>query len=249
MLNAIVLGIEAIPSLKAYMPELLIFIDHCCTIIFIMEISLKIFAFRQAYFRSPWNIFEALIIFIAIFPAYHSYNIVRSFRIIRVMLIFRFIPQLRMIIETLLRSMSSILGVLGLLFIVFHIFAVIGVHLFSKDFPKLFDTLGSSYTTLFQIMTLEGWAENITWPIWDQYPYAWIYFIVFIFLSTLIFLNLILGIVVAVMQEHRKEIRLEKKSNLEKQAHIEVVAKLRELQKDLDNLKINLHQLTTSSNL
>ncbi len=73
--------------------------------------------------------------------------------------------------------------------------------LFGDKFPEWFGTLGESFYTLFQIMTLESWSMGIVRPIMEVYPLAWIFFIPFIFMATFIIVNLIIAIVVDAMNE------------------------------------------------
>ncbi len=41
----------------------------------------------------------------------------------------------------------------------FYVFAVMATKLFGEDFPQWFGSLWGSMFSLFQIMTLEGWAD------------------------------------------------------------------------------------------
>ena len=54
--------------------------------------------------------------------------------------------------------------------------------------------------TLFTVMTLEGWVDGVTKPIMEHHPYAWIYFFIFIVVTTFMVLNLFIGVVVNAMQ-------------------------------------------------
>lgn len=75
------------------------------------------------------------------------------------------------------------------------------VNLFGGAFPQFFGTLGISFYTLFQIMTLDSWSSNIALPIIKVYPYAWIVFISFILIISYVVLNLIVGVVVEAIAE------------------------------------------------
>ena len=78
--------------------------------------------------------------------------------------------------------MATIAGLLGLFF---YIFAIMATHLYGETFPQWFGTLGESFYTLFQVMTLESWSMGIARPIMEVHPYAWIFFIPFIFVVNL----------------------------------------------------------------
>jgi voltage-gated sodium channel len=108
-----------------------------------------------------------------------------------------------------LPGMSSILFLIGL---IYYVFAVIGTKLFGVTNPELFGTLGKSLFTLFTVMTLEGWVDDVVKPILVKHPYAWIFFISFIVVTTFTVLNLIIGIIVnAISEEHAAADKVEHK--------------------------------------
>jgi len=78
--------------------------------------------------------------------------------------------------------------------------------LFGASFPEWFGTLGRSGYTLFQIMTLESWSMDIVRPVMDVYPYAWVFFLPFILVTTFAVVNLLVGLIVNSMQDaHHQE--------------------------------------------
>jgi voltage-gated sodium channel len=90
--------------------------------------------------------------------------------------------------------------------IIFYVAAVIATVLFGADFPQWFGTLGESAFTLFQIMTLEGWAMDIVRPVMEVFPLAWVFFLLFILASTFTLLNLFIAVIVnAIQREHSAE--------------------------------------------
>jgi voltage-gated sodium channel len=96
-----------------------------------------------------------------------------------------------------LGSVSAIIG------IIFYVAAVIATKLFGAAFPQWFGTLGDSAFTLFQVMTLEGWAMDIVRPVMEIFPLAWVFFLLFILSSTFTLLNLFIAVIVnAIQQEH-----------------------------------------------
>jgi voltage-gated sodium channel len=100
------------------------------------------------------------------------------------------------VVGALLSAIPGMSAVIGLVFILFYVCAVITTKLFSQSFPELFGDLGLSLFTLFQIMTLEGWSGDIARPIMKVYPYAWIFFVVFILTATFTVLNLFIAVIV-----------------------------------------------------
>jgi voltage-gated sodium channel len=96
------------------------------------------------------------------------------------------------------------------------VFAVMATNLYGADFPNLFGTLGASLFTLFTVMTLEGWVDGVVKPIMEKHPYAWMFFITFIVVTTFMVLNLFIGVVVNAMQrEHEKAEAAEREAERE----------------------------------
>jgi voltage-gated sodium channel len=100
------------------------------------------------------------------------------------------------VVSALLGSLPGLGSVFGLVLIVFYVSGVIATNMFSAEFPERFGTLGMSFYTLFQVMTLEGWSEEIARPIMAIYPSAWVFFLIFIFISTFIVVNLFVAVIV-----------------------------------------------------
>ena len=201
VLNSILIGAETSPYVMNSIGSYIDVLDLVILILFSLEIILKIFVYKTDFFKSSWNLFDFLIVAISLFPAAGSFSVFRALRIVRTLRLLKSIPKLRLIIESLLKSIPSIGWITVLLSIVYYTFAVIGVNLFGEAYPKYFGDLGSSFFTLFQIMTLERWSSAIARPIMDGVPFAGIYFISFILIATYTTLNIFIAIVVNTMNE------------------------------------------------
>lgn len=200
-INAITLGLETSEWMRQHFGLYLIIIDHIALYIFTCEIILKFIAHPSHYFRDPWNIFDFLIVGIAYLPATGAFSVLRSLRILRILLFISFMPRLRIIVRSLLLALPSIGWISLLMGIVFYIFAVIATTIFGSKFPAWFGTLGESFYTLFQIMTLESWSMGIARPIIEEFPYAWLFFIPFVLLSAFVILNVFIAIIINGMQD------------------------------------------------
>ena len=228
VLNSILIGAETSPYVMNSIGSYIDVLDLVILILFSLEIILKIFVYKTDFFKSSWNLFDFLIVAISLFPAAGSFSVFRALRIVRTLRLLKSIPKLRLIIESLLKSIPSIGWITVLLSIVYYTFAVIGVNLFGEAYPKYFGDLGSSFFTLFQIMTLESWSSAIARPIMDGVPFAGIYFISFILIATYTTLNIFIAIVVNTMnevslkdlqeeEEHIKDFVKEENEKLKKQ--------------------------------
>jgi voltage-gated sodium channel len=116
--------------------------------------------------------------------------------VLRVLRLISKIPSIRKVVGALLGALPGMASVFGLVMILFYVNAVIATKLFGQDFPDLFGNLGMSFFTLFQVMTLEAWAGGVARPIMEVYPYAWIFFILFILTATFTVLNLFVAVIV-----------------------------------------------------
>ena len=102
---------------------------------------------------------------------------------------------MRIIISAILRSLPGVSWAGMLLLLVYYVYGIIGTNLFGEAFPDWFGDLGKSVYSLFQIMTLESWSMGIARPVIAQFPYAWVFFVTYILLSSFIVMNIVVGIV------------------------------------------------------
>jgi len=238
--NAAMLGLETSAAVMARAGTFLKSAEHVVLAIFVAEIALKIFAADVRFFRSAWNVFDLLIVAIALIPASGPFAILRALRILRVLRLIARVPRLRRLIEALLRAVPSIGWIVFLLMLVFYIFGVMGTQLFGEAFPRFFGTLARTMYTLFQIMTLESWSMGIARPVIEQFPLAWVYFVLFILITAFTVLNLFIGIIVNTMQEGVHADDVKQRERIEARAHAErreMLATIRDIRDRLDRLE------------
>ena len=219
--NAVTLGLETSVTVRAYAGDLLGWVERAVLTIFVVEILIKLYAYRLQFFRSGWNTFDFVIVGISLVPDAGPLAILRALRILRLLRLLTKMQRLRRIVESLLRAIPSIGWIAVLLLMVFYIFAVMGTKMFGESFPDDFGHLGLSMYSLFQIMTLESWSEEISRPIMERYPLAWLYFVTFILVTAFTVLNLFIGIIVSAMQEQHYEEEEVRRQESEAKAHAE----------------------------
>ena len=156
--NAIILGMETSSTLMAAAGPLILMLDRACLAIFVVEILLKFMARGFGYFRSGWNIYDFLIVGVALVPGSSGLSVLRALRILRVLRVISVAPSLRRVVEGFVTALPGMGSVFLLMAIIFYIGAVMSTKLFSTSFPDWFGDLGLSAYTLFQIMTLESWS-------------------------------------------------------------------------------------------
>jgi len=137
---------------------------------------------------------------------------VRVFRVLRMV---SFIPELRILLTSLIKALPQLGYVMLLMFIIFYIYAAVGSTLFYNINPDLWGDIAISLLTLFRVMTFEDWTD-VMYETMEHYPLSWIFYISFIFFTAFAFLNMVIGIVVNVMeQEHAKVRQEEQEANHE----------------------------------
>jgi voltage-gated sodium channel len=230
LVNAVTLGLETFPEVMARAGGLILAIDRICLGIFVVELTLRLYAQGLRFFRSGWNIFDFVIVGISLLPATGGFSVLRALRILRVLRVVSVVPSLRRVVDGLGRALPGMGSVFLLIMIIYYIAAVMATKLFGASFPQWFGGLDATAFTLFQIMTLEGWSGEIVRPVMEVYPYAWAFFVPFILITTFAVLNLIVGLIVNSMQEAASEDEAEKAQAFE----TKVLERLAEIERKLD---------------
>ncbi|GAB1378056.1 ion transporter [Pararhodobacter sp.] len=205
LLNAVVLGMETSDSIMASFGPLIVAIDTACLAVFVVELTLKLVALRLSFFRSGWNLFDFVIVGIAIVPGAGNFSVLRALRVLRLLRVISVAPALRRVVEGFVRAIPGMGSVILLMGMIFYISAVLATQLFGTGFPEWFGDLGASTYSLFQIMTLESWSMGIVRPVMEVYPYAWAFFVPFILVTTFAVVNLLVGLIVNSMQDAHNE--------------------------------------------
>lgn len=245
LINSITLGMETSVWLRTNVGDLLYIIDRGALYIFTIEIISKFICNPKTYLKEGWSWFDIILVALSFLPATGAMSALRCLRILRVLLFISFLPKLRVIVQSLILSLPSIGWISLLLILVFYVFSVIATTLFGSAFGDWFGTLGKSFFTLFQIMTLESWAMGIVRPICDVYPYAWIFFVPFVLISSFVILNVFIAVIVNGMGEARR-IQEKKQASLaaemlsERETIAKEIAKIRE---SLENIEKRLDTL------
>ena len=234
--NAAIIGMETSRSIMAGFGELLAAADTLIVAIFAVEIALRIFAYGRAFWRDGWNIFDFLIIAIALLPTSGGLSILRSLRIIRALRLISTVKSMRRVMGGMLTAIPSMGAVIALLALIFYVCAVIATKVYGPDFPDKFGTLGQSFFSLFQIMTLEGWADGFVVPVMEKYPYAWIFFILFMLVTSFTVLNLFIGIIVDAMQSEQEAEWNEDRAQ-SKASFATIIAELQALREEIATLR------------
>ncbi|MDO5646847.1 ion transporter [Paracoccus sp. (in: a-proteobacteria)] len=206
LFNAVILGLETSPRVMAAVGLLILTLDAICLTIFVVEIAAKLIARGPRFFRNGWNVFDFVVIGIALLPATQGLSVLRALRILRLLRIVSVTPRLRRVVEGFLAALPGMASVFLLMGIIFYIFAVMATKLFGAAFPDWFGNMGASAYSLFQMMTLDSWSTGTVRPVMEVYPWAWLFFIPFVLITTFTVMNLVIGLIVNSLQEaHQSE--------------------------------------------
>ena len=229
--SALVIGVRTYPIPDA-VSQLVAVLDWVITFIFLAEISIRFIAepVKRDFFKKLWNLFDTTIVIVSLIPVEDSEIAVlgRLIRIFRVLRMVSIIPELRMLLNSLLKALPRLGYVMLLMFIIFYIYAAVGSTFFAEVNPVLWGDIAVSLLTLFRVMTFEDWTD-VMYETMAVYPFSWVFYLTFIFFTAFAFLNMVIGIVVNVLEEeHREQDREQGEPTLQ------------ELQADIRELKVLL---------
>lgn len=246
LVNAVLLGLETSPAAMAAAGQFIIGLDRAILAVFVAEIALRLFVHRAAFWRDPWSVFDFLVIAIALVPASGPFAVLRALRVLRVLRLLTMVPSMRRVVGALLAAIPGLGSIALVLLIIYYVFAVIATNLFAASHPEWFGSIGRSLYTLFQIMTLESWSMGIARPVMEHFPYAWIFFVLFILVATFTMLNLFIAIIVNAMQSYSDEERsVATQASDQARAHIEAEmhAEFRAMREEMRKLREELGHL------
>ncbi len=209
LFSSILIGVETVDSIILNYAPVIEVIDRIILAWFAFEIFCRMAAHGRnvvSFFKCPWNIFDFFIVVITLLPAVSpAFSVFRLFRIFRVLRLLSALPELQILVAALLKTLPS-MGYVGLLlFLIVYVYGVLGTYLFKHADPHHFGNLGLSLLTLFQVTTLEAWAE-IFWPLFRSFGWiAALFFLSYIFMGTMVLLNLLIGVVIRSMEQVQEE--------------------------------------------
>ncbi|MGB1322941.1 MAG: ion transporter [Vibrio gallaecicus] len=210
-------------------------LDIFITVFFLFELTIRFVADedKKNFFKKGWNVFDTIVVVISLVPINDSEmallaRLVRVFRVLRMVSV---VPELRVLINSLIKALPQLGYVILLMFIIFYIYAAIGSFVFAQINPKLWGDIAISMLTLFRIMTFEDWTD-IQYETMEVYPMSWVFYLSFIFFTAFAFLNMVIGIVVNVMEEEHARERSKKEPSMS-----ELQDEIRELKAMIGELK------------
>ena len=227
LINAATLGLETSPAVESRFSGVLHVIDRAALVFFVVELLLRLYAHRLRFFRDPWSIFDLLVVGLSLVPSSGGLSVLRALRILRALRLVSVVPGMRRVVTALLSAIPAMISIILLLGLVLYIGAVLTTELYGRSTPQHFGDLGTSLFTLFQVMTGEAWPE-IARDVLPSHPMAWLFFVVFILVSTFVVLNLFTAVVVSAMEPEQRE---------ESAVHAELLDEVRALRGEIEQLR------------
>ncbi len=180
-----------------------------------------------------WNIFDTLDMIGSLVPLDNSEAVLlgRLLRVFRVLRLVSVIPELRFLINSLLKAIPRMGYIALLMFIIFYIYAAIGSMFFSEVDETLWGDVAISMLTLFRVATFEDWTD-VMYATMAVHPLSWIYYLTFIFLTAFVFLNMMIGAILEVMSEEQNA-KVAKEARDERD---ETIKELKAVQNRFDDL-------------
>ncbi|XP_069509038.1 voltage-dependent T-type calcium channel subunit alpha-1I isoform X2 [Ambystoma mexicanum] len=183
------------------------------TSMFALEMILKLSAFGFfEYLRNPYNIFDGIIVIISVWEIIGQndggLSVLRTFRLLRVLKLVRFMPALRRQLVVLMKTMDNVATFCMLLMLFIFIFSILGMHIFGCKFSlrtdsgdtvpdrKNFDSLLWAIVTVFQILTQEDWNVVLYNGMASTSPWAALYFVALMTFGNYVLFNLLVAILV-----------------------------------------------------
>ncbi|TVP60144.1 MAG: ion transporter [Halomonadaceae bacterium] len=217
--------------------------DWAITVFFLIEILIRMAAVERIkdFFRNSWNVFDFTIVAASLIPIDDSEMVLiaRLLRIFRVLRLVSLIPELRILVSSLLIAIPRMGYVALLMFIIFYIYAAVGSFWFHEVDDALWGNIARAMLTLFQVATFESWATAVLYPTMEYHPYSWIYFLTFIFFNAFIFLNMMIGIVLQVMEKESTKASLESGEGEAAEIH-QMHGQMKEIQEQLARMEARL---------
>ena len=244
VINAIVLGLETFPSVMASYADQLILANDICYGVFVVELVLRFASYGrrpQDFFKSCWNVFDLIIIGGVWIPGVReNATLLRILRLARIARLLRFLPDARVLIATVVRSIPPLASIVVLTFLILFIYGMVGWALFGEALPESWGTITRAMLTLFILLTLENFPTYLEEAL-AVTPWATLYFVSYVLVAAFVIFNLLIGIIISSMESarEREALREAKESGITGDA----VARIHEIREALDALEVDVQIL------
>lgn len=238
IISALLIGAKT-HDLPDNVVTILSILDQAITVFFVIELIIRFIAYKDKknFFKSGWNIFDTIIVIGSLIPAGGSgVLLARLLRVFRVLRLVSMVPELRLLINALLKAIPRMGYIALLMFVIFYIYAAVGSIMFSTINSVLWGDVSISMLTLFRVATFEDWTD-VMYETMAVHPMSWIYFLSFIFLTAFIFLNMMVGTILEVMGKEHEAFIAESHGETGEEGQPASRAQIDKLEKELQEIK------------
>ncbi len=238
VMSALLIGAKT-HDLPEQVVSLLSFLDSAITVFFVIELSIRFIAYpnKKTFFKSGWNIFDTIIVIGSLIPAGGSgVLLARLLRVFRVLRLVSMVPELRLLINALIKAIPRMGYIALLMFVIFYIYAAVGSILFHQINEVLWGDVSISMLTLFRVATFEDWTD-VMYETMAVHPMSWVYYLTFIFLTAFIFLNMMVGTILEVMGQEHENFRAEAHGESAEGGEPASRAQIEKLERELSEIK------------
>lgn len=227
--NAVALAILTFADVHPVVARIAGAIDQFAILFYTVELVLRIISYGRKpwmFFRNPWNVFDFVVV--TAIPFLNSGTVVfRLVRLLRILRVFRFLPEARILMLSMVKSVAPLANLAVLIGFLMFIYAMAGVYLFGAADPDRWGNVGVAMLTLTVMLTLENFPDTFLSGL-DVTPFALVYFLSYMFFIVFTVLNVLIGIVINAMDQAREEVaQLAADGSTEPSPHEEEVAALR----------------------
>ena len=242
--NAIVLGLETFPAVMESYGDQLIIANEVCYGIFVVELILRFASYGkrpQDFFKNGWNIFDLIVIGGVWIPGVReNATLLRLLRLGRIARLLRFLPDARVLISTVVRSIPPLGSIVVLTVLILFIYGMIGWTLFGQALPGSWGTVTRSMLTLFILLTLENFPTYLEEAL-TVTPWATVYFVSYVLVAAFVIFNLLIGIIISSMESAREREALREAQ--ESGVTGDAVARIHAIREALDALEADVQIL------
>ncbi|MFE9029060.1 ion transporter [Streptomyces iakyrus] len=202
--NAVLLGLETYSGLVEEWHGWLRLAEHACLAAFTVEILLRMAAHAdhpRDFWRDPWNVFDLAVVLCTFAPVVReNTTVLRLLRLARVLRTARFLPQLRIVLVAVGRSLPGTLSFLLVGALLLYVYAMVGWVFFARYDPEHYGSIGRAVLTLFLLMTLDGIGDAVRDGL-EISRWSLLYYASYVLLASFVLVNVLIGVVLTSLDE------------------------------------------------